>query len=72
MQALFHVIAGVLIAGFLMPEGPVVVILGLAVVALMKAVYSYLDTGRLALTQVGYLGLLLAGGVLYMLYRLFF
>ncbi len=68
LQALCHFLAGLAIAAFLLPEGGIVVLLGLVTAALMKTLYNYLNTGRFVVRDAGYVGVLLAGGILWLCY----
>lgn len=68
LQAFCHFLAGVAIAAFLLPEGGVVVVLGLVAAALMKTLYNYLNKGRFVARDAGYVGVLLTGGLLWLFY----
>ncbi len=60
LHILFHFLAGVGVAVFLLPEGSAIVVGSLALVTAMKALYDYVDAGAV---KLGYVAAMAAGGL---------
>lgn len=50
LHILFHFLVGIALAAFLLPEGTAILLGSFALVIAMKALYDYVDTGRVKLT----------------------
>jgi hypothetical protein len=59
LAIVLHFIAGLLVAAYVAPEGAAVTSASLVLVALMKALYDYVDGGSVRVTNII---ALLAGG----------
>jgi len=60
LHILFHFLAGVGVAAFLLPEGSAIVVGSLALVTAMKALYDYIDAGAV---KLGCVAAMVAGGL---------
>lgn len=64
LHILFHFLAGIAVAAYLLPEGTAIVLGSLALVVASKALYDFIDAGAV---KFDYAAALAAGGLISML-----